>query len=384
MHEPIVIRSIYNLEYSQEIFLRKESKMISGIIWIVTLILVAALCWVFFGRMEEVVRATGLIRPVANISQVKNAFSGEIIGLYYHPGQQVEKGSLLLQIDAQALHAKASSLKMSYEKIRIKIDGLKQIETSFYKDSICVDKSNTIAYTRFESYLFQKKLLEENYNLKEKIWQEGLRMPAESITAVKLRELDYEKNISFLNLETHKINFINTITTEYAQNLVDFEELKSQLEQVKQSLKNTAVYAPISGTVQELSSLNKHDYLFADKVILNIVPNTSNEYKVELKIPAKMSGKLEKGMKVKIRFPAFPFHEFGGAEGLITSIDPDASADSKGIVYFTVLADINCNFLKDRKNYSYPIRSGLEVDSRIILKEQSVLWYILKKFDLVW
>ena len=220
--------------------------------------------------------------------------------------------------------------------------------------------------------------------LSEKTWQEALHMPQESITPVKVRELEYTKNIAALNMEAHDSAFIKDISSEYTQSFIELEDLKSKLEQVRQSLKNASVYAPIDGTVQEISSLNKSDYLFADQKILNIVPAGSAEYRAELKIPAKMSGKLQKGMKVKLRFPAFPFHEFGGAQGVITSIDPDASADSRGAFYFTVLVDINKAFLQDKKKNSYPIKSGLEVESRIILKEQTVLWYILKKFDLLW
>ncbi|MFC2419521.1 MAG: hypothetical protein ACFNOL_00370 [Treponema maltophilum] len=101
-------------------------------------------------------------------------------------------------------------------------------------------------------------------------------------------------------------------------------------------------------------------------------------------MPAKMSGKLEKGMRVKLRFPAFPFHEFGGAEGTVVSIDPDATADVNGMLYFTVSANIDKAFLEDRKKRRYPVKSGLETEARIILRERTILWYILKQLDLVW
>ncbi|MGI5174667.1 HlyD family efflux transporter periplasmic adaptor subunit, partial [Treponema sp. OMZ 840] len=344
----------------------------------------ALICWIVFGKMEETVRARGVVRPVSNISQVKNAVSGEITGLYYRPGERVEKGALLLKINSQVAQAKEAALKTGFEKLKIKIDGLRQMESSFYTGTADIDKNNTVALTRFQAYAYQKELLEKRFLLAEKTWQEALRMPKEAITPVKLRELEYEKNIYLLNLETHNSTFIKEISDEYVKSVIELEELKSQIEQVRQNIKNTSVYAPIAGVVQEISSLNTNDYLFADQKILNIVPDDTDVYKAELKIPAKMSGKLEKGMKVKLRFPAFPFHEFGGAEGLITAIDPDASADSQGILYFTVLADIDKSFLKDKKEKTYPVKSGLEVESRIILKEQTILWYILKKMDMVW
>ena len=384
MKEPVILIPADSLDYSQEVLLYKVPKELSLTVWIITALFAAVLCWIVFGKAEEVVRARGLVRPISNISQVKNAVSGEIVGLYYANGDRVEKGELLLQIDVRSLKAQETALKSAYEKLRIKTEGLRQTEKSFYGTTVYIDKRNTAAFTRFQAFSYQKELLEKRYALAEKTRKEALHMPPDAITGAKLRELEYEADIQLLNLETYKSSFIKEISAEYAQCVVELEDLKSRAEQVRQSIKNSSVYAPIAGRVQEISSLNKNDYLFADQKILNIVPDDGSAYRAELKIPAKMSGKLEKGMRVKLRFPAFPFHEFGGAEGTVVSIDPDATADVNGVLYFTVSADIDKAFLEDRKKRRYPVKSGLETEARIILRERTILWYILKQVDLVW
>lgn len=384
MKEPVILIPADSLDYSQEVLLYKVPKELSLTVWIIAALFAAVLCWIVFGKAEEVVRARGLVRPISNISQVKNAVSGEIVGLYYANGDRVEKGELLLQIDVRSLKAQETALKSAYEKLRIKTEGLRQTEKSFYGTRVYIDKRNAAAFTRFQAFSYQKELLEKRYALAEKTRKEALHMPSDAITGAKLRELQYEADIQLLNLETYKSSFIKEISAEYAQCVVELEDLKSRAEQVRQSIKNSSVYAPIAGRVQEISSLNKNDYLFADQKILNIVPDDGSAYRAELKIPAKMSGKLEKGMRVKLRFPAFPFHEFGGAEGTVVSIDPDATADVNGMLYFTVSADIDKAFLEDRKKRRYPVKSGLETEARIILRERTILWYILKQFDLVW
>ena len=384
MKDPVILMPPDRLDYSQEVLLYKEPRELSLTVWIIAALFAAVLCWIVFGKVEEVVRAKGLVRPLSNISQVKNAVSGEIVGLYYANGDRVEKGELLLQIDVRSLKAQETALKSAYEKLRIKTEGLRQTEKSFYGPAVCIDKRNAAAFTRFQAFSYQKELLEKRYALAEKTRKEALHMPSDAITGAKLRELEYEADIQLLNLETYKSSFIKEISAEYAQCVVELEDLKSRAEQVRQSIKNSSVFAPIAGRVQEISSLNKNDYLFADQKILNIIPDDGRTYKAELKIPAKMSGKLEKGMRVKLRFPAFPFHEFGGAEGTVVSIDPDATADVSGMLYFTVSADIDKAFLEDRKKRRYPVKSGLETEARIILRERTILWYILKQVDLVW
>jgi len=100
MKEPVRLYTLDRLEYSQEILLHREPKELSLTIWIIVSLFVAVICWIVFGKMEETVRAKGIVRPVSNISQVKNAVSGEITGLYYRPAERVEKDALLLKINS--------------------------------------------------------------------------------------------------------------------------------------------------------------------------------------------------------------------------------------------------------------------------------------------
>ena len=384
MQEVVALIPLKDLEYSHEILLHKEPRILSITVWIIGALISSVLLWIIFGKMEETVRGRGIVRPVMNISLVKNAVSGEITKLHYRQGESVQKGDLLLHINSKTFEAKAEALKTASENLSIKAEGLQQSKISFYKNENRINKNNTAAYTRFQSYMYQQRLLEERSVLTEKIWKEAKTLPEEAMTAVRLRELEYEKNIAFLNAETHKTNFINTIHTEYVKTSVELQDIKGQIEQALQSVKNCSVYAPISGKVKEISSLNTGDYLFAEQKILNIVPSEDDVYRAELKIPAKMRGRLEQGMKIKMRFPAFPFYEFGGCEGIIDTIDPDASTEANGALYFTVFANIDKSVLEDKKKNAYPLKSGLEIEGRIILKEQTVLKYILRKLDVVW
>ncbi|WP_428768478.1 HlyD family efflux transporter periplasmic adaptor subunit [Treponema sp. HNW] len=384
MKERVMLIPLEDLEYGQEIVLHREPKILSVTVWLIVALISSALLWIVFGKTEETVRARGTVRPVSNVSSVKNAVAGEITALYYRNGKAVEKGELLLHIDSKALEAKAEALQTAARKFLLTAEGLKETEKSFYKKKNLINKNNSAAYTRFQSYMYRQRLFEERFSLAEKTWKEAKALPKEAMTAVRLRELEYEKNIAFLNAETHKTDFITTINTEYIQTSVEIENIKSQMEQIRQSLRNCCVYAPISGNIQEISSLNTGDYLFADQRILNIIPFENGAYKAELKIPAKMRGRLEPGMKIKMRFPAFPFYEFGGAESIINTIDPDASTEPNGALYFTVSSDIGKAFLQDKKRNIYPLKSGLEIEGRIILKEQTILRYILRKLDMVW
>ena len=89
-------------------------------------------------------------------------------------------------------------------------------------------------------------------------------------------------------------------------------------------------------------------------------------------------------MKRKYRFTAFPYHEFGGGTGEVINIEPDSFVARDGSVYSAVTGTLDKNVLLDKEKKEYFVKPGFEIDARIILREQSILWHFLKTMDLVW
>lgn len=142
------------------------------------------------------------------------------------------------------------------------------------------------------------------------------------------------------------------------------------------------IKAPMSGYIQEISSLNVGDYLEANTNVLNIIPNDNENFRVELRITPKDMGKIAIGQKVKYRLSAFPYFEYRGAEGKITSIDPDIRTVAEGNnVFYSVYADIDRVNFSNRQGDSFPIRAGLETDVRIVMDRKPIIYFILKKLD---
>ena len=94
-------------------------------------------------------------------------------------------------------------------------------------------------------------------------------------------------------------------------------------------------------------------------------------------------GKIKPGLKVKYRLSAFPFFEYKGANGIITSVDPDIRISDQGKVYYIVHADIDRVLFVNKKGESFPIKAGLETSSHIVLERNTILSYILRKMDFI-
>ncbi|MCI5666444.1 MAG: hypothetical protein MR353_06730 [Spirochaetia bacterium] len=87
-------------------------------------------------------------------------------------------------------------------------------------------------------------------------------------------------------------------------------------------------------------------------------------------------------MTVKMRFPSLPYHEFGGTEGNIITIDPDITKSQNGEAFFLIKTNMKDIYLKDKKGKEYPLKVGLQVDARIVLSKKTILKFILEKMNL--
>ena len=186
------------------------------------------------------------------------------------------------------------------------------------------------------------------------------------------------------DLNSFKSNFIANINSEMNEKLISYFECQQNISKLDNQNIFLEVKAPMDGYVQEIASLNVGDYLEANSRVLNIVPNDNENFRVEIRIMPKDMGKIMIGQKVKYRLSAFPYFEYKGAEGVITSIDPDIRSDAEANrMYYSVYADIDRIAFSNRHGESFPIRAGLETDVRIVMERKTILYFVLKKLDFI-
>lgn len=370
------------IPFTQEYFMNKKTTSQKVIIWIISLLVLAVFIFISFAKFEEVVKVAGYIRPKGNISSVSNAVTGRIKSINYKSGQFVTKGQLLLEIDPTQLEAEKISLLSQMSDEDKKINSLYEIKRSINMNTNLINLEDSEAFLRYELWKSNLSKLNNIKKLNYERYQQEKRLPATMTTKSRLYELESEYLISCDDYNNFDLSFRHEIETEINTLEISKKVNKSKLTQIEDSLIFTKVTAPIDGIIQEITVFNKNDWIQAGQKIFNIVPNETNTTKIELTVSAKQAGKIENGMKVKMRFPSLPYHEFGGAEGTIITIDPDATRTENGDAFFIIETDINKQTLSDKKGKEYPLKVGLQVDSRIIISKKTVLKFILEKMNL--
>lgn len=368
--------------YTQEYFLSKKPIFQRAIIWMILSLITLTFFFIVFAPFEEVVKVTGTVRPEENISPVSNAVTGRIKSIAYESGQTVKKGQLLLEIDSTQFEAQKDSLVSRMAEEEEKLSALYEIKKSIATNRNVIQKKHYEAYLRYEVWKTNLAKLRNIRTLsKEKLLQEQA-MPISMTTASKLREMQAEYLVSCNNYDDCDISFRHEIESEIISFETSAKVNQAQLKQIEDSIRFTKVLAPIDGIVQEVSVFNKNDWIQVGQHLFNLIPDDQKFTEVELLIPAKQAGKIENGIKVKMRFPSLPYHDFGGTEGKILVIDPDITHSNNSEAYFVIKANLEKNSLTDKKGKKYPLKVGLQVDARIIISKTTILKYILEKLNL--
>lgn len=371
---------VEDLTYTGEVLQEQKTGIFSSVISIICLLALCTTAWLILGKKEEVVRASGMVRPIENVSFVKSFTAGKIQNIHFTSGQYVEKGAILLSIDDTVAQKERQNLEDLMLKIEEKIKDTEACIKSAEKDLMLVPFERKIAYKRMENYFSVKTNLEKALELNSRIFEEEKALPDFSLANQKIELLNLNVEKSKRDLEQYKNSFFHSLLSEKESLEFQKENLSNSIFKMEESLKLFTVYAPISGEVQEISSLNCGDNVFSGQEILKIVPSSSENIRVVLRLPSSKAGLVREDMKVRLKFPAFPHHEFGSLDGQVETILPDVFLGAKSPEY-AVFVKLDGNTLPDKKGMAHFLKVGLDAEASIITETGSILSFILKRLE---
>lgn len=187
---------INELSDSKEVYGQRPNPFISIFIYCILTLLLAAILYSCFGKIEIVSTASGIVRPNEDVSTVSSLLSGRIIGVYYTDGQVVRKDDSLLTLDTSELQISFNSLlstKAEYETkasmIDLFLDGIKEEKNPFSSDE---NSEEYPYYVQFKDYELTKKNSTEKFD-----YDAGTA--SASITSINQRISDIETQLAGLN-----------------------------------------------------------------------------------------------------------------------------------------------------------------------------------------
>ncbi|WP_182914290.1 HlyD family efflux transporter periplasmic adaptor subunit [Paenibacillus sp. 1011MAR3C5] len=213
---------------SREIMEARTNPAITIFISVVLFLLVAGLTWSFIGEIDEVAKASGIVRPNEKVSNIQTTATGTIETIHVKEGQMIEQGALIISFEHESLELDLKNKGLELTKL--------QQETLFlqrYKESVVghVNLFNkSISDEDFYYHLVEQYLLE--YSQKEIDFQNSKRQ----IEQAKGESLLANENVALNRRSSNQKNAQSK--SEYNRNIEQLEKDLEAEKQLKQSIEN--------------------------------------------------------------------------------------------------------------------------------------------------
>ncbi|MCR5437319.1 MAG: HlyD family efflux transporter periplasmic adaptor subunit [Treponema sp.] len=366
-------RSIYSLT--------SPSYFIYIFLILVALFSVIILIWSNVAIMDDVIKASVMLRPSSTVSSVRCVTSGELYIKNYSNGDKVNQGDFLFSLDTTTFETELESYKLKQNKNDEDIFVYQILLSTIEKGKIDNIEKKSEAYLKSNSYLLEKSRQEkivEDARIKytrEKNAPEGLRVQQ------NINDLENYYMQTKYSYET----WINNQIIETKEKLSSFESekknIKTRITELERTIKNSKMYAPVSGCISESNKLNLGDYVLAGEEILRIVPENDKSLKADIYVDPLYVARVKIGDDVKIKFPGLAPSRYGMIETKVSLVPPDVTLTKNGDTVFIVEAVIESPFLYTKQGQYARLLPGINAEARIITDKSTVLQMILKKLD---
>ena len=401
------------------------------VVWLVTLLLIVALAWSYFGRIDIVAVANGKISTEGSTKIIQPAVSGVVTNINVHEGQRVKKGETLLALDKTTAEKDVATANQSLNAARVERDILRRLAVGGNTDEI-INNADLPDETKamLRQFASSQTVLSaarqqaangtiSNYQQQIQFNQQAKNQLEINAQNLKNRKAEIEKQlpnanpIDRLRLQNELSNIDQRITSAdsavlgqnqqllqsqsaltQAQNqsqtqnaetnsafnnqIITAEkriiELENNLVKAKQILAQTTITAPVDGTVLSLTVKTIGGVVNAGQQLAQIVPEKVPLY-VDAALDNQDVGFVKPGQRVVVKVATYPFQRYGYLEGTVENISPDAiQDDKKGLIY---KAKIKLNDEKSSKQNQLKLLPGMSVSAEITTGQRRIIEFFL-------
>lgn len=401
------------------------------VVWLVTLLLIVALAWSYFGRIDVVAVANGKISTEGSTKIIQPAISGVVTNINVHEGQSVKKGETLLALDKTTAEKDVATANQSLNAARVERDILRRLAVGGNTDEIIngadlpdetkamlrqfASSQTALSAARqqaangmISNYQQQlqfnqqaKNQLETNaQNLKNRKAEIEKQLPnanpvdklrlQNELTSIDQRITSADSAVLGQNQQllqsqsalTQAQNQSQTQTAEtnsaFSNQIITAEkriiELENNLVKARQVLAQTNITAPVDGTVLSLTVKTIGGVVNAGQQLAQIVPEKVPLY-VDAALDNQDVGFVKSGQRVVVKVATYPFQRYGYLEGTVENISPDAiQDDKKGLIY---KAKIKLNDEKSSKQNQLKLLPGMSVSAEITTGQRRIIEFFL-------
>ncbi len=393
------------------------------LLWSLLLLLVAVLAWSCWARIDIVASASGKTVPGGQVKVVQTFERGVIEAIHVRDGDHVERGDMLVELDATEAVARTRQIENALETVRSRGARLDHLRVFVAQDFAAAlehaplpDKGEDTLLarekaqhtTRLAQFAGQREQHKEELNTVT-VRIEGLRS-IHDLVAQRGAALEKLSNVGHVSTEAwlKVAQELRGVETELAaldgrrrtllaaidnldrgrdaylaERLRDITDaslaagreqakLEQDLSAARVSLDRHRLVAPVSGRIQQLAVHTIGGVVTPAQELLRIVP-TGDELEIEARVLNRDIGEVRSGMPAVIKLQAYPFTRYGTLAAQVVALSADAISDpALGLVY-----GARVRLTDDAGGHPLRIEPGMAATVEIRIGERRVIELLL-------
>jgi membrane fusion protein, adhesin transport system len=368
----------------------EASPHISLVLYLMAGIVASAIAWAALSRVDEVTKADARVVPEGHEQVIASLEGGILRELYVHEGEQVAAGQDLAELDPTRF--KAQQAEGETKRIALKAQIARLTAESTGRPLVFppeVLAAAQVATSEQDSYAARRHALEDAVSSNQRgidmLRRELVMSEAMSakglLSEVEVLHLRRQINDMALQSSDRVNRFRQDAATELAKLQTDLAQVEEQQAGRQDVLARTVIKSPVHGLVKNIRSNTLGGVIGPGAPIMEIVPLGEHTL-IEARVKPGEIGFLQVGQVAKIKLTAYDFTIYGGLDGRIDSISPDAIGDpdragSADPTYYRVMLSVESNTLHE-KGKPLPVLPGMTGSAEVRIGERSVLNFLLR------
>lgn len=359
-------------------------------IYLMCMTLLAALIWASLSRVEVITRADARVVADGREQIIASLDSGILRQMFVREGMEVVEGQDLLQLDptrveAQQNEGQAKRLAVMATVARLKAE-VSNRPLSFPPEVAAVP---SIVAGETESYAARRQSLQEAIASNNRSI-DLLGRELAIATNMSTRGLMSDVEVMRLKRQSNDLRLQNLERTNRFRQEASAELIRAQTELAlideqavvrDDALRRTVIKSPVRGLVKNIRVGTIGGVVSGGAPIMEILP-MGPRVLIEARIAPADIGFVRVGQVAQVKLSAYEFNTFGGLQGKVEYISPDALSDSdrvsgKDATYYRARIAAESSTLKARGE-PLPVRPGMTGTVEINTDERSVLSFLLR------
>ena len=399
------------------------------LLWVVLASFVAFVAWAALTELDRTVRGMGRIIASSQLQTVSNLEGGVVEAILVRTGQQVQAGQEIVRLDRTATGSELGSGEASIGALAVKIARLQaevagrepvypaaanpvianqiQIERSLHASRMAelgsvvnagqaritqAQRAVQEAQAAYQARIAARDARANEVRILRPLVERGIEprlslSNAESAYAVASSEAAAaaasisraQASISEATaaLNQQRQDWRTLAANELASAQAELSARRSALPALAERAARTTVKAPLAGRINRVLVTTVGAAVSPGAPLVEIVPSEESLL-VETLIRPQDIGTVRMDQKAKVNVTAYDPSVYGGLEGVVVAISPDAVLNERtGESFYTVQVRTKSNALKDKRGRPLQIGTGMVADVSLLGDKRTVLEYIL-------